>query len=111
MKSLNDEQMNSVSGGDAFDSVINTFDIFNGGGSVTPVPPVTPVTPVIPDPVIPDPVIPDPVVPPSSGTKKPNDFEANMKRMFGPVSGRDLAKLAEMAGVVSVVNTIFGWKY
>jgi hypothetical protein len=42
MKSLNDEQMDSVSGGDVFDSV-SSWGIFNNTGPVTPVIPDTPL--------------------------------------------------------------------
>ncbi|MDG1640899.1 hypothetical protein DA718_26565 [Klebsiella huaxiensis] len=43
------------------------------------------------------------------GENESNVFREHMKDMFGSSAGRDLAKVAEQAGLRKVVNSIFGW--
>ncbi|URN99635.1 hypothetical protein NB069_01725 [Leclercia adecarboxylata] len=50
------------------------------------------------------------VVNPSKTAQTTDDpFMKNMKRTFGASAGRDLAKIAEKYGLVSLVESIFGW--
>lgn len=46
---------------------------------------------------------------PSKPNKVVDPFMDNMKKMFGSSAGRDLANVAKKAGLVEVVNSIFGW--
>lgn len=49
------------------------------------------------------------VVNPTKPAQTEDPFMKNMKRTFGASAGRDLAKAAEKYGLVSLVESIFGW--